>query len=190
MRLALKILVVLVIGTVLGLAATWLFVIRGAMPGGVSDGPWKTNLLIGNSGGDMMTRAAVAMHGLLALNRSETVYYSTYTDNSGANLDGACTYRLSGRDLPARWWSITVYGADDFLIANPQNRYSISRTSVTRDASGGFVATIAPKASGPNALPTNGETFNLTLRLYNPAAGVVADPAHVALPSIKRVSCP
>jgi hypothetical protein len=58
-----------------------------------------------------------------------------------------------------------------------------------RDAGAGFVAPIAPKAGGPNALPTGGQTFSLTLRLYNPAPVVTADPAHVALPSIKKVSC-
>jgi hypothetical protein len=188
-RTALKILAVLVVGAALGLFATWLTVVRGAMPGGVSDGPWTTNLLTGSSGGSMYVRAAVALHGLLALNRSETIYYGAQTDSDGASLDGACTYLVTGRDPPARWWSVTVYGADDFLIANSAKRYSVSKTSVMRDASGGFTATIAPQAKGVNALPTNGEKFNLTLRLYNPAAAVAADPAHIALPTIKKVSC-
>lgn len=190
MKLAAKIVAMLVVGVALGLFATWLIVVRGSMPGGVSDGSWKTNLLIGSSGGGIYTRASVAVHGLLALNRSETVYYTTQTDSDGARLDGQCAYRLAGRDVPARWWSITVYGADDFLIPNPAGRYSISKTSVLRDAGGGFVASIAPNASGPNALPTAGQKFSLTLRLYNPAASVVTDPAHVALPSIKKVACP
>ena len=189
MKTALKILAVLVASIALGLFATWFTVVRGEMPGGVSDGPWTTNLLTGSSGGSMYVRAAVALHGLLALNRSETIYYGAQTDSDGAALDGACTYLIAGRDPPARWWSITVYGSDDFLIANPGKRYSISKTSVMRDASGIFTATVAPHANGANALPTNGQAFNLTLRLYNPAATVAADPAHVALPSIKKVSC-
>lgn len=189
MRLAAKIIAMLVIGTALGLLVTWFTIMRGAMPGGVSDGPWKTNLLIGSSGGDMATRASVAAHGLLALNRSETIYYSASADDSGERLNGRCTYLITGRDPPARWWSITVYGADDFLIPNPAGRYSISKTSVMRDAGGAFVATIAAEPHGQNALPTNGEKFGLTLRLYNPSSAVAADPAHVALPSIHKVSC-
>ncbi len=190
MKLAVKIIATLVIGTALGLFVTWLTVIHDGMPGGVSDGPWKTNLLIGSSGGDIYTRADVAVHGLLALNRSETIYYSASTDDGGDALDGRCTYLITGRDPPTRWWSVTVYGADDFLIPNPAGRYSISKTSVTRDASGAFVATIAPKPIGPNALPTNGQKFGMTLRLYNPSPAVAADPAHVKLPAIHKVSCP
>src|ERR1700744_2981285 len=126
----------LIAGIVLGLLATWFTIIRGNMPGGVSDGPWKTNLLIGSSGGGIYTRADVAVHGLLALNRSETIYYTASADDGNEALDGKCSYLITGRDPPTRWWSITVYGADDFLIPNPAGRYSISKTSVTRDASG------------------------------------------------------
>lgn len=189
MKTALKVLAVLVIGIVIGLAATWLFVIRGSMPGGVTDGPWKTNLLIGSSGGSMGTRASVAVHGLLALNRSETIYYSTDRDSDGNALDGTCTYLVAGRDPPARWWSITAYAADDYLIPNAAKRYSVSKTSVTRNASGEFVATVSPKHFPRDWIALQNGRFNLTLRLYNPAASVAADPAHVALPSVKKVSC-
>ena len=189
MKTASKVLAVLAIGTALGLGATWLFVIRGAMPGGVTDGPWKTNLLIGSSGGDMATRASVAVHGLLALNRSETIYYSTDHDSDGNVLDGACTYLVAGRDPPARWWSITAYAADDYLIPNPAKRYSVSRTSVTRNAHGEFVATVSRKPFPKDWIALQNGRFNLTLRLYNPAASVAADPAHAALPTVKKVSC-
>ncbi|HEY7977990.1 MAG TPA: DUF1214 domain-containing protein [Rhizomicrobium sp.] len=189
MKTALKVLAVLAIGTALGLGATWLFVIRGTMPGGVTDGPWKTNLLIGSSGGDMRTRASVAVHGLLALNRSETIYYSTDRDSDGNTLDGTCTYIVAGRDPPARWWSITAYAADDYLIPNAAKRYSVSKHSVTRNAAGEFVATVSQKHFSKDWIALQNGPFNLTLRLYNPAASVAADPAHAALPSIKKVSC-
>ncbi|MBS0275526.1 MAG: DUF1214 domain-containing protein [Proteobacteria bacterium] len=189
MKLALKILAVLVIGILLGLGATWLFVVRGAMPGGVTDGPWKTNLLIGSSGGDMRVRAAVAVHGLFALNRSETIYYSTNADSDGNRLDGNCTYLLTGRDPPARWWSITAYAADDYLIPNAAKRYSVSKNSVTRNAAGQFTATLSRRRSSRDWIALGGKRFSLTLRLYNPSPSVAADPAHVALPSIKKVSC-
>jgi len=190
MRFVFKALAALVIGTALGLAVTWLTVFRGSMPGGVSDGPWRTNLLVGSSGGDMFTRASVAVHGLLALNRSETIYYTAGTDGDGAALDGACTYTIDGRDPDARWWSITAYAGDDYLIPNPAKRYSISRNSIARSADGSFTARVSPAAAAGNWIATAGAPFSLTLRLYNPGAGVVTDPAHAALPAIKKVSCP
>jgi hypothetical protein len=190
MKMFSKVLAAFVIGTVLGLCLTWFAVVRGSMPGGVSDGPWKTNLLIGNTGGDMATRASVAVHGLLALNRSETVYYTTGTDSAGNKLDGACTYRIAGRDPATRWWSITAYAADDYLIPNPAHRYSVSKTSVVHEADGTFIATVSPKPAPQNWIATVGARYSLTLRLYNPDPAVVRDPAHATLPSIVKERCP
>ena len=189
MNTAIKIVSVLVIGTILGLALTWFFVVRSPLAGGADDGPWRTNLLIGSSGGDMATRASVAVHGLFALNRSETIYYSAARDSDGNRLEGNCTYLLSGRDPPTRWWSITAYGTDDYLIPNPGKHYSISKNSVARGADGSFTATLSRAPAAQNWIALDDGRFSLTLRLYNPASGIAKDPAHVALPSIRKVSC-
>jgi hypothetical protein len=186
---ALKIFSVLVLGTVLGLAATWASVIRGTMGGNVSDGPWGTSLYIGSSEGGPYLRARIAVHGLLALSRHETVYYGAAHDSDGNVLDGNCTYRIEGRDPPARWWSITAYGADDFLIPNAAERYSVSMNSVVRGADGTFVVTLSKQQAASNWIPVDGTSFNVTIRLYNPEAAVIADPAHVGLPSIRKASC-
>src|ERR1700679_716326 len=98
MNIVAKSAVAVVVGVLLGLALTWFTVFRGDMPGGVTDGPWRTNLSIGAATGDAMTRASVALHVLLALKRSETLYYTASADSSGAALDGACTYKISGHD--------------------------------------------------------------------------------------------
>jgi hypothetical protein len=189
MRFLLKAILALVVGTALGVAATWLIVFYGSMPGSVADGPWRTNLLIGSSGGDAMTRAKVAAHGLFALNRRETIYYTASTDGAGARLTSDCDYRLRGHDPDARWWSITAYAADDYLIPNPADRYSISRNAVARGADGSFVADVGMASQSPNWIPVMGGPFSLTLRLYNPGAGVARDPAHAAMPVIEKVSC-
>lgn len=190
MRTFLKIVAAVLTGTVLGLAATWFTVVRGGLPGGVSDGAWHTSLAIGSASGDLYTRARVALHGLLALNRSETIYYDAARDNASERLNANCTYRIEGRDPDTRWWSITAYGIDDYLIANAAKRYSISKNSVTRRVDGSFVATVSRAPAAGNWIPVNGGRFSLTLRLYNPGVNVVADPAHAQLPKIARVSCP
>src|SRR5271155_3459518 len=109
MTLALRILAVLIVGTALGLATTWFVTSRGGMGDSVVDGPWKTSLVVGSSQSDPYTRARVALHGLLALNRSETIYYTATTDDQGHALDGQCVYEIRGRDPNTRWWSITAY---------------------------------------------------------------------------------
>jgi len=190
MKTALKVLAVLVLGTLLGLAATWLLIFRGSPQGATRDGPWTTNLTVGSSSSDIYTRATVAVHGLLALNRGETIYYAAHADSDGNRFDGHCTYLIAGRDPPARWWAITAYAMDDYLIPNPAHRYSVSKNSVTRNAAGAFTATISPKRFDHDWISVANAPFLLTLRLYNPAPSVAADPAHVALPTIKKVSCP
>ena len=127
------------------------------------------------------------MHGLLALSREETIYYTATNDSDGNALDGNCAYQIEGRDPPTRWWSITAFGADDFLIPNTADRYSVSINSVARRADGTFAVTLSKAKVEGNWIPVAGERFNVTIRLYNPQTAVVADPAHVALPTIKKV---
>lgn len=186
---ALKIAATIAIGAAIGLAATWATVIRGTMSGGISDGPWSTSLDMGSREGGPYLRARIAVHGLLALSREETVYYSALRDSDGADLVGNCNYRLEGRDPPTRWWSITAYGADDFLIPNDANLYSVSKNSVARNADGSFAATFSRAKTDGNWIPIMPGRFNLTIRLYNPGGEVIADPAHVVLPTISRETC-
>lgn len=189
MRIVLKVLAVLVVGIVLGLFATWATVVRGTMAGGVADGPWKTSLYAGSAEGGPYLRASIAVHGLLALNRQETIYYTATSDSDGAALSGACLYSIVGRDPPTRWWSITAYGADDYLIPNAAGRYSVSMNSVARRGDGTFAITVSKDEAAANWIPVADAPFNLSIRLYNPAAAVAADPAHVALPVIRKVHC-
>ncbi len=186
---ALKIFVTLAAGIALGLAATWAIVIRVSKSGGIHDGPWRTSLLAGSSEGDPYLRAYVAVHGLLALSRKETVYYNASDDSEGHALDGNCTYRIVGHDPPARWWSITAYGTDDFLIPNPADRYSVSMNSVMRQTDGSFVVTVSKKNAETNWIPVAAGRFDLTIRLYNPQATVAAHPGDVALPTIEKAAC-
>jgi hypothetical protein len=190
MRVFLKLLVTAAAGIALGLFATWLMVVRAAPMGGdVRDGPWRTSLAAGSVQSGALLRASVALHGLLALNRSETIYYTATADGSGAALDARCVYRIVGRDPPARWWSITAYGADDYLIPNPRHLYSVSKTTIRRGADGRFSVRLARDAGKPGEIATGNGAFSVTLRLYNPDEAVAADPAHVALPAIEKDGC-
>jgi hypothetical protein len=189
MALALRLAAVLVIGAVLGVVATWLTVVRGSMSGDIADGPWRTSLVAGSADSGPYARASIAVHGLLALNRSETIYYTAATDDDGRSLSGDCIYRIAGREPDARWWSITDYGADDYLIPNRASRYSISRNSVARRNDGTFVATVSRGQGGANWIPVGDGHFTLTLRLYNPGKAVQKNPAKEDLPSIRKSSC-
>ena len=190
MRFLLRLLAAVVLAVVLGLGSAYVAA-RFAVPGdsAIENGPWSTSLAAGGTNADAYTRALVAITGLLALNKDETIYFGATKDSAGETLDGDCSYRIEGRDPDARWWSITVYGNDHFLIDTPSRRYSISKANVVRGADGAFTVRLSTVEETGNWIATSADGFQLTLRLYNPGATVKGDPASVPLPAIVKESC-
>ena len=183
--------IALVGGLTVGLGAAWALTGGGLSNGAIANGPWTTSLGFGTKATDPVTRALVARAGLLALPAKETVYWSATTDAAGAPLDGNCRYRLSGKPLDARWWSVTIYDAKGYLVANPADIWSVNGANVALDAKGEWRVTIAPDKPADGAwLPgTKGQPFHLTLRMYNPGQAFRADPAKAVLPQIVREGC-
>jgi len=177
----------------LGLASAARSVRAGFAGGEVSNGPWRTSLVTGSVDADMYTRARVAIGGLLALAPSETVYFTASGDEEGRPLDASCDYRVEGDELPARWWSITAYGADQYLIPNDAGRFSFSQTTLARPPGGAWTLEVSSERRDGNWLPSGRAGarghFDLTLRLYNPAPAVYQQPAAVTLPRIVREAC-
>ena len=103
----------------LGAGSAW-WVLRKAHWTGqlVKVGAWRGSTLTGSPDADMYTRARVALEGLLALGRDETMYYIATQDDAGRPLRSSCNYRVAGTPPAARWWSITAY-ADDFFCLTP-----------------------------------------------------------------------
>ncbi|MCW5647307.1 MAG: DUF1214 domain-containing protein [Sphingopyxis sp.] len=178
-------------GLALGLAAAWWLTGGGLQGGQIVNGPWTTSLGYGTKATDATTRAAVARAGLLALPAKETVYWSAKTDAEGAPLDGNCRYSLSGKPLDARWWSVTIYDAAGYLVANDANIWSVNGANVALDDKGEWRVMIAPVEPAEGAwLPgTAGQPFHLTLRMYNPGPAFRADPAKALLPAIVKEGC-
>ncbi len=183
--------IALVGGLTVGLGAAWALTGGGLSHGAIANGPWTTSLGFGTKATDPVTRALVARAGLLALPAKETVYWSATTDAAGTPLDGNCRYRLSGKPLDARWWSVTIYDAKGYLVANPTDIWSVNGANVALDAKGEWRVTISPTKPADGAwLPgTKGQPFHLTLRMYNPGQAFRADPAKAVLPQIVREGC-
>jgi hypothetical protein len=153
-------------------------------------GPWRTSAAIGSENAGPELRAMVAVVGLLALTRDEAAYFVATDDSSGAPLSGDCRYRIEGHDLASRWWSLTAYGLDRFLIPNPGHRYSVSSAAVSRDEQGQFTIRLAATAQeGDWIFVAPGHRFMLDLRAYNPSPALNAHPAAAGLPTIIREGC-
>lgn len=158
---------------------------------------WISDFAVGSHEASPYVRARVARHGLLALAKSEAVYFVRGTDDAGRRLTSDCDYRISGTDMPARWWSITLYNtADSMLPRNEDDALSVDATSIMRAneaTSGTWDATIAARrpASTDNWISSRGaDGFDLLLRLYEPSDALLAEPqATLPPPSVERLIC-
>ncbi len=84
----------------------------------VQNGNWATSVATGSQDAGIILKATVALGGLLASTRENSMYYRLSTVD-GEPLRLNCRYRIEGDDYDANWWSITAYGWDNYLIPNP-----------------------------------------------------------------------
>jgi hypothetical protein len=131
----------------------------------------------GRYGTDYIQRALITRYGLGCNIEEDAVYPSARTDNAGQKLDGANKYVIrfpKGQMPPARgFWSLTMYDAQWFFVANPLNRYTLSqRNALTSNPDGSVNLYIQAASPGPdkesNWLPAPSGPFILTLRMYWP----------------------
>lgn len=195
MRRFLAYLLAAVAGGAIGLgSALWM---AGLLPGAntmafgnVDVRGWRSDFAIGSEAADPYTRARVARYGLLALAKSEAVYFTRATDEDGATLREACTYRLSGGAMPAGWWSVTLYDADSMLPANSDGALSIDASRAGAGAWEAVIAAQRPEGADHWISSRNAATFDLTLRLYMPEPAVIETPTTALVPPrIERLTC-
>jgi hypothetical protein len=138
---------------------------------------WMFDTVTGVYGTDYLNRAFVTAIGLGANRIQDAVYPTSLKGADGANYSGANKYAIrfpKGQLPPAQgFWSITMYDANYFFIANPLNRYSISaRQNLKANADGSIDLYIQNQSPGAdresNWLPAPTGKFILMLRMYWP----------------------
>ncbi len=113
------------------------------------------------------------MKGLFGLNKTETIYYRILQDSKGNPLDGRHCYRIEGSALDSRWWSITTYDKDRYLIPNENNKFSFTADDFKNYKKDHYTIYVSPSKKGEFWLPTgNQREFSVILRLYNPSASI------------------
>jgi hypothetical protein len=137
---------------------------------------------IGNYGTDYLTRACVELIGLGANLAADAIYPVVYTDTDGQPFTGANSYvwHLDKDELPPvrAFWSLTLYDAEGFQVANELDRFAIGDRNDLRfndDGSLDIYIQHRPPATGTsNWLPAPEGGFNLCARLYYPKPEVLA----------------
>jgi hypothetical protein len=140
---------------------------------------WSMNTdTMGVYGNYYLKRAIVAQIGLGANLPEDAIYPMNLGDAEGQPLHGDNRYVLhfpEGQAPPAdAFWSVTLYDADGFQVANSLNRFALSSwMPLTYNADGSLDLIFSNTSPGPgkesNWLPAPKGPFNLLLRLYAPA---------------------
>ncbi|MBV7266113.1 DUF1214 domain-containing protein [Erythrobacter ani] len=183
-----------VIGGFSALSMSGVIASSDTLTGAIEIDGWRGDLNIGSEAADPYTRARIARHGLLALSRSEAIYFTRSVDDSGRPLDAACSYRIGGEHLPARWWSVTLYGADSFLPDNTDEALSFDASQALemgqKERWSAIISNRRPETDKAWISSKGGGAFDLTLRLYVPTEEALKQPEKaIAAPSIERLAC-
>lgn len=132
---------------------------------------------MGSYGTNYRLRALIAMVGLGANLNADASYPICRMDENGNELSGDNKYVIhfgKGETPPVNaFWSITLYGPDNLLVANTISRFAIGdRNDLKYNADGSLDIFIQHENPGKekesNWLPSGKGKFNLTMRLYWP----------------------
>jgi hypothetical protein len=139
---------------------------------------WSMNTdTMGVYGNYYLKRAIVSQLGLGANLPEDAIYPLNLGDDAGRPLDGANKYTVhfdKGATPPVNaFWSITLYDAEGFQVANSLDRFAVASWMPFRTNPDGsldlyFQNESPGKDKEANWLPAPKEAFNLTMRLYAP----------------------
>jgi len=185
----------------IGLGLVLLAVVLGSGVGiyNISSGKSNSQRTIGNwktvdkdkdlSTADLLTIAQVAVYGPYALTKKEVIYLSTSTDSEGNALDPKSDYVINGKKLDAKYWSITAYDENGFLIKNPIHKYGYNLEDVKYEAdSTSYKINLSGTEKKENWLPINNvQKTSLIIRLYLPSEKLRENLTVETLPTIQKV---
>lgn len=157
---------------------------------------WQMNVdTMGVYGNFYLKRAVVAQIGLGANQPEDAIYPMCVGDADGKPLQGEARYALhfAKAELPPvdAFWSVTMYDAQGFQVANRLNRFAIGdRDALTFNADGSLDLYLQHDSPGAdresNWLPTPASgVLGVTMRLYAPKAPIL-DGSWVP-PAVRRV---
>jgi hypothetical protein len=138
---------------------------------------WEILTKTGIYGTDYLNRALVTAVGLGANRPQDAIYPTSIADADGQPYMGTSNYVIhfeKGQTPPAdAFWSVTMYDAQFFFVANALNKYTVSpRNNLKYNEDGSLDIHIQHQSPGAekeaNWLPAPSSKFILMLRMYWP----------------------
>ncbi|MEU8901353.1 DUF1254 domain-containing protein [Nocardia sp. NPDC048505] len=137
---------------------------------------WNRSTNNAQFGLDYFNRTGTAKSNMFDNRPTETQYFYTDNDATGAALDGNRSYKVTfaaGQEPPVKgFWSMTLYNDKHLFHPNPLNRYSLGtkNKNLTRGPDGSLTLYVGPQAPGDgnesNWLPSPSGPFSLYIRAY------------------------
>jgi hypothetical protein len=167
---------------------------KGPTFGRVANGWQMVTETIGVYGNHYLKRAWSAWTGIAYNQPEDAIYPINVADADGQALDGANQYRFhfAKEQLPPveGFWSVTVYDAEGYVVANRLNRYAIGdRDALTYNADGSLELYLQHDSPGAeresNWLPAPRGPLGVFMRLYAPKAAALDGTWNP--PPVKRV---
>ncbi|WP_433207989.1 DUF1254 domain-containing protein [Nocardia sp. CA-107356] len=138
---------------------------------------WLFTTKTGRYGTNYRQRAYITAIGLGANLPQDAIYPASQGQSPTQTYSGANKYVMhfdKGQMPPVKaFWSLTMYDADYFFVANPLNRYTLSQRNPLKENADGSVD-LYIQADSPGAdkesnwLPAPKDRFILMLRMYWP----------------------
>lgn len=132
------------------------------------NGSWmgSKNLPLGK---DPLLTTQITVFALFALPSEEAIYLFAKRDRNNEIFNSSNDYTISGNihQISAKYWSITAYGSDLYLMPNTLNRFGFNNSNIKTDSLGNFTISVSHQPRSGNWLPTpDHASFNLVLRIY------------------------
>ncbi len=193
MRVILNIMVFAVVALAVGLGTARVMITDGSAISTSRFGPWTAWHSLGAASADPYTLAHVSRAGTLPVTTSSAIYLTAKVNEDGDLLDSGCDYAITIPDVPAQWWSLSLFDKSGRPIPNPSDRHSFSRENVVSGFDGVVRIRVAPLARPGYWLPS-GDSGQLTLvfRAFRPREAVNLAAGELSpdlLPRITTVGC-
>jgi hypothetical protein len=159
--------------------------------GAIKLGAWEAFPQAQTASADPYAKSHRANAGKLLYATAEGLSFSATADDSGARLDGRCSYQLSGETPSARYWTLFATGPDGRPpSADAERPSALNSRMVLRRQDGSADIAIAATARTGNwlAIPAQGP-FRLTLTLLDTPAAGSSGLIDLSMPAIRKTGC-